>query len=118
MSGESPSSVVPEDFPREGPTVSIAGVQPKIAARFIDGKYVVGWTPEELRERYESCEDLARQLASYCTRKALENPDWAREFNLQRTARGMSEKVTGGHWDVTKAEQLWIMERVRHLLGW
>lgn len=118
MSGAPPSSVVPEDFPREGPIVSIGGAQPKIAARFIDGKYIDGWTPEELRERFENCKDLAEQLAAYCMRKALENPDWAREFNLQRTARGMSEKVTGGYWDVTEAEQLWIMERVRHHLGW
>lgn len=116
MSDESTTSIVPNDFPREGPIVSIAGVQPKMAARLIDGKYVVGWTPEELQERYESCEDLARQLASYCVRKALENPDWSREFNLQRTARGMSEKVMGGHWDVTAAEQVWVMERVRLLL--
>lgn len=118
MSHEIPLLVVPEDFPREGPVVSIAGAQPKLAARLVDGKYIGGWTPDELRERYESCEDLAGQLVSYCTRKALENPEWSREFNLQRTARGMSEKVIGGRWDVTKAEQVWVMERVRLLLDW
>jgi hypothetical protein len=78
----------------------------------------VGWTPAELLERYESCEDLATQLAAYCTRKALANPGGSQGVNLQRAARGMSEKVMNGLWDVTEAEQSWVMERVKLILGW
>lgn len=119
MSNEPPlPATVPDDFPRGGSIASIAGAQPKLAARLIDGKYVVGWTPAELLERYESCEDLATQLAAYCTRKALANPGWSQGFNLQRAARGMSEKVMNGLWDVTEAEQAWVMERVKLILGW
>lgn len=41
---------------------SIAGVQPKVTVRLIDGQYIAGWTPEELQERYEICEDSATKL--------------------------------------------------------
>lgn len=118
MSDDHGFSMVPPDFPRGEGMASIAGVQPKVAVRIIDGQYIAGWTPEELQERYESCEDLARQLAAYCTRKAAENPAWTSDYNLQRTARGMSEHARVGRWDVTVAEQEWIMQRVRLLLDW
>ncbi|MFL9910342.1 hypothetical protein [Paraburkholderia sp. RL17-337-BIB-A] len=61
---------VPDDFPREPYGTSLAGSQPKLAVRSADGQYRVGLTDEELLERYGACEDLAEQLASYCTRKA------------------------------------------------
>lgn len=119
MSDETPlPTSVPDDFPRGGPITSIAGAQPKMAARLVDGQYIVGWTSEELLERYESCEDLARQLAAYCTRKAIANPGWSKEFNLERAARGLSEKVGAALWDVTVPEQLWVMGRVKLILGW
>lgn len=112
------ANTVPDDFPRAGPIASVAGAQAKLAARYIDGKYVVGRTPAELLVRYDNCQDLAIQLAAYCTRKATANPEWSQGFNLQRVAGGMSEKVMNGLWDVTVAEQAWVMERVKLILGW
>lgn len=66
---------IPENFPR-GLFAAVPGVHPKLCVRLADGKYVSGWTEEELRRRYDNCEDMACQLVTYATRKATENPDW------------------------------------------
>ena len=104
---------IPADFPRESHPASVQGVQPKIAVGRDGERYITGLTEDELRERYEACEDLAQQLATYCTRKAAEHPDWTVEFNIERTARGLARKVSAGEWDVSVAEQQWLMTRVR-----
>ena len=103
---------VPDDFPIEPVLGAVSGVQPKLLAREIKGKYVVGRTAEEHRERYLACEDLAQQLAAYCMRKATENPEWSRAYNLERTAKGLRQKAEAGVWDVGTAEQVWVMARV------
>jgi len=105
-------TTVPADFPR-GNLAAVAGVQPKLCVRLIDGKYVSGWTEEELLCRYENCEDMAHQLVSYLIRKANENPDWTREFNLNRVAMAMAAKAQRGEWDITTDEQAWIMARIQ-----
>ena len=109
---------VPDDFPRESHAASLAGSQPKLAARLVHCTYVAGLSPEELLERYEACEDLAQQLAVYCTRKAAENPSWSRDFNLSRAHRGVARKVKKGLWDISEAERRWVMTRVREILDW
>ncbi|MBC8748579.1 hypothetical protein F6X42_18820 [Paraburkholderia sp. WC7.3b] len=96
----------------------MAGTQPKVAVRLVDGKYVMGLTEEERWQRYDACEDLALQLAAYCTRKSTLNPEWTRECNLERAGRGMADKVRRGLWDVSPAEQRWVMARVRSFLEW
>lgn len=108
---------VPADFPT-GVLAAVSGVHPKLCVRLIDGKYVSGWTDEELLCRYENCEDLAHQLVSYLTRKAKENPDWTREFNLNRLEKALVSKGQSGEWDITTDEQRWIMARVQTILGW
>ncbi|CAJ6616979.1 Uncharacterised protein [Burkholderia pseudomallei] len=109
---------VPDDFPRESYDASLAGSQPKLAVRSVDGKYRVGLTDEELLERYDACEDLAQQLASYCARKASEHPSWTRDLNLARAREGVARKVASGLWNVSAAEQSWVIARVQQLLGW
>lgn len=108
---------VPMDFPRATTPASVPGVQPKLIASRVDGRYLTGPTDEEIWGRYSMCEDLAQQLAVYCQRKALQSPQWTREFNLERAARGLAEKVRQGTWDVSVAEQQWVMSRVRSVLG-
>lgn len=109
--------LLPDDFPR-GVTGALSGAQPKLAARAADGEYVAGWTEQELLGRHEYCEDLVQQLVAYCMRKAKENPDWSHEFNFDRMARGLVQKVQAGKWDVTPDEQAWMTGRIRSLLGW
>lgn len=103
---------VPEDFPVEPEVGAVPGAQPKLVVREIDGHYVAGQTADEHWERYLACEDLAQQLAGYCTRKATEHPGWGREYSLERTRKGLEHKVAAGTWDVSAAEQVWIMRRV------
>ena len=110
-------SVVPADFPR-GVPAAVPGVQPKLCVRLIDGKYVVGWTADELRSRHANCEDIVQHLVIYSQRKKIENPDWTHEFNLGRTERALASKGRSGEWDVTVDEQAWIMSRLRMLLEW
>lgn len=107
---------VPADFPR-GILAAVPGVHPKLCVRLVEGKYVSGWTEEELRCRYDNCEDLARQLVAYLTRKAAENPAWTREFNLSRLEKALANKGRSGEWDVTADEQAWIMNRLKVILG-
>jgi len=78
---------IPADFPREKPLASVPGVQPKVVARLVNGQYIIGLTDEEWLERYEGCEDLARQFVSYCTRKVAENPALTRELCLVRARK-------------------------------
>lgn len=103
---------IPEDFPVEPAVGAVPGAQPKLVVREIDGHYVVGRTADEHRERYLACDDLAHQLAGYCSRKAIEHPEWSREYNLERTRKGLAHKVATGAWEVSAAEQAWIMRRV------
>ncbi|OYU44721.1 MAG: hypothetical protein CFE44_11435, partial [Burkholderiales bacterium PBB4] len=49
---------VPEDFPRDPFPAALAGSQMKLAARLIDGRYVVGLTDEERYGRFLMCSDL------------------------------------------------------------
>jgi hypothetical protein len=111
-----PTDVVPADFPR-GVLSALAGVQPKLSVRLIDGKYVAGWTADELRCRHANSEDIVQHLVIYSQRKDIENPDWTHQFNLGRTERALASKGRSGEWDVTVDEQAWIMVRLRALLG-
>lgn len=112
------TTFVPNDFPRHDTISAVAGVQPKLVVRLVDGQYVAGMTDAELYERYSGCEDLAQQLADYCRRKATEHPEWSRAFNLERAARGLASKVESGRWEFSSAEQGWVMQRCAVLLGW
>lgn len=103
---------IPEDFPLEPELGAVSGVQPKLLVREIDGRYVAGRTVDEYRERYEACDDLSQQLLAYCLRKAIEHPEWAREYNLERTRKGLAQQVAAGVWEVSAAEQAWVMHRV------
>lgn len=100
-----------DDFPRKPFGASLAGSQPKLAVRSVDGRYRVCRTDQELLERYDTCEDLAQQLASNCARKASEHPSWTLDFNLSRAREGVARKVACGQWNVSAEEPRWVMAR-------
>ncbi|TXD63271.1 hypothetical protein FUT88_03090 [Ralstonia sp. TCR112] len=112
------SNRIPTDFPRESPFGSAPGAQPKLLVRLVDGRYVTGLTEEERLERYEVCEDLAQQFVSYCSRKIAENRSLTHEMCLARARKGFALKVQQGEWDFSPAEQDWVMNRARRILGW
>ncbi|MFM0684855.1 hypothetical protein PQQ77_02625 [Paraburkholderia strydomiana] len=107
---------VPDDFPRELRLRAVSGAQPKMLLRESSDRYHAGLTNEELRERYEACEDLAHQLATYTKRKMTES-GWSLEEVLPKVEAGVVRKIRGGLWDFSAAEVLWVMGRMRRALS-
>lgn len=106
---------VPEDFPREPAPGSIAGAQPKLLVRQVDGRYQTRLTDDELWVRYDACEDLATQLSEYALRKITTSgllPDVA----LSRAEKGLRLKVNTGEWDFSQGEVDWVAKRTKQLL--
>nr|WP_272544893.1 hypothetical protein [Burkholderia cepacia] len=111
------STVVPEDFPRELAPGTVGGYRPKVLLRRTGGQLVSGLTDEELSNRYDACEDLAQQLAFYIRRKRAENPLQSLRDALSKVESDVTGKISSGQWDVSSAETIWIMKRVRVLLA-
>lgn len=103
---------VPDDFPRNPWPAAVSGVQPKVAARLIGGKYVVGLTPEELAVRHDNCADLVLQLTAYCERKLQADPSLKLDEYLPKVEQASSTKG----WDVSPIEITWIFSKVRQAL--
>lgn len=102
---------VPEDFPRGFTAPTIPGAQAKFTARVIDGRFVVGLTDGELQERWEYCEDLARQLAERTRRKQAAGLI----ADLDAFYRATEHRVRGQGWDLSNNEINWLMQRTRTL---
>lgn len=107
---------VPGDFPREPYHGLVPGAQPKLLVREKEGRYYTGLTDDELWARYEVCEDLARQLATYTSRKMLRS-GWSFDDALGKVEKGVNGKVNAGEWDFSPAEMAWVMKRTRELLS-
>jgi len=107
---------VPSDFPREARLGAVTGAQPKTLARLVDGRYFVGPTDEEIRERYATCQDLVEQLVAYCQRKANEHTDWTHAQILERARKGVAQKAA--QWQLSPSEVAWILERMQAALAW
>jgi hypothetical protein len=108
--------VVPEDFPRETLTGSLAGSSPKLLLRKVGDRYFAGLTPDELYERYDACEDLAQQLALYTQRK-IDTEGWGFDKALHRVEMGLENKARTGVWDFSSAEIAWLMSRTRQIMS-
>lgn len=64
---------IPEDFPIEAATFSLAGTQPKLNLVEENGKfYQVGTSPTQVQEAFDMCNDLVVQMTPYCQRKKME----------------------------------------------
>lgn len=112
------SATIPDDFPRRIHTAALTGAMPKLSVRLMpDGTYSNMASDDEHREAYENAEDLAQHLKAYVLRKELENPDWTREYNLERTKRGVESKMRSGEWDLELPELTWVMKRLVELLA-
>ncbi|CAE6853456.1 hypothetical protein [Paraburkholderia domus] len=107
---------VPSDFPREPDPGSIAGVQPKLLVREVDGRYQSGLTDEQLWVRYDACEDLAGQLSGYVSRK-INTSGLSPDVALTRAEKGLRLKVDLGEWDFSEAEVAWVIKRTQQQLA-
>jgi hypothetical protein len=110
---ENLSSQIPDDFPSDTTPASLSGSQPKLAARRIAGRIVVGLTAPERYQRWDICEDLARQLVSKTLQDAAKFPEHSHDTTLRRMRRA----IEGKRW-TSVVETDWLMERLRVLLGW
>jgi hypothetical protein len=107
------TSCVPVDFPWNPTPALLSGSQPKLAGRWIDGKFVVGLTAEERYIRWDMCEDLAQQLVPKTLKDAAKYPQNSREATLRRMRRA----IEGKDW-TERAETDWLMARLHVLLAW
>ncbi|HDR9140978.1 hypothetical protein ACRPM7_20745 [Burkholderia vietnamiensis] len=107
---------IPDDFPREPWPALVPGSQPKVLVREKDGRYGAALTDDELWMRYESCEDLARQLASYALRKMFEL-GCSLDDALARVEKSVTRKVNHGSWEYSAEEVVWTMRRTYVLLS-
>ena len=68
---------------------------------------------EELRARYELCEDLAQHLTTHCQSVHVEIGAEASEV-LGRCLQGLLTPESG----VSEAEATWVVTRLAELLNW
>ncbi|MGF6902995.1 hypothetical protein [Paraburkholderia sp. GAS348] len=104
---------VPDDFPRDVAPAALAGAQPKLAARMINGRFVVGLTEDERLERWQICEDLALQLMVPARKEAAKYPQNSHDVVLGR----IGDAIAGKDW-CSVVEMNWIIARLRELLRW
>lgn len=100
---------VPDDFPRDPFPAALSGAQPKFAARLIEGRYVVGLTPEERAERYLGCLDLVDQLTAYVHKKLAQKPD----LTLTAVLDNLASRIPQQGWDLGGPELVWIEKHLR-----
>lgn len=108
-------ALLPEDFPKGSTPGAVPGAQPKLLVRQEGGRFVTGAHESEVLARYEICEDLARQLAQYTSRKSAEHPAWTQEQLQAKVAAGLKAKAFG--WGLSPAEADWVLRRVATLAG-
>ncbi|WP_454805413.1 hypothetical protein [Paraburkholderia fungorum] len=109
--------VIPEDFPREPARGAIGGYRPKVLLHRTGNQLISGPTDEGLFTRYDACEDLAGQLATYARRKLTKNPSQSLYDTLRKVEVELVKKVSRGEWDISSAEIAWIMKRIRELFA-
>ncbi|MEO3711470.1 hypothetical protein [Roseateles flavus] len=114
MTSDKPfSELVPADFPRPCGG-SVSGVQNKLIARKIDGRFIVdGMTDEELWTRYDTCRDLATKLTEHAKAKR----DQYAELSLPELLRRFRAGVVKRGWDLDAEELDWVMRRVAVAMG-
>jgi hypothetical protein len=107
---------IPEDFPRPPTIAVLSGVHPKVAVRreAQSGIYVAGASDDELRERYEICQDLVTQLVAKCQKNRS-----TKYASLSETAilAGLFEQLTKSGWG-SREEMAWIVRHTASTLAW
>jgi hypothetical protein len=106
---------VQADFPRPMHPGAVSGAQSKLLMTSYNGRfYSRGCTPPEFYQRWDACEDLARQLAE----KSLESKAGKRfhmsqiEILDQYLSRLIATKWT------SEQEARWVIRRAATLLDW
>ena len=106
---------VPADFPRPVHYGAVPGVQPKFLATKYGGRfYSPGSTPPELYERWDICEDLARQFSAKCLKSKAGKRAHLSEVEI--LDQYLPRLVATG-W-TSEPEARWIIRRTAAMLQW
>lgn len=105
---------VPADFPRPH-AGAVPGAQLKfLATKYRGHFYATGCTPPELYERWQVCEDLAKQLAE----KSRESKAGKRAHMTEaEILEQYLPRLIAQNW-TSVAEARYVMRRVAEMLGW
>lgn len=110
-----PQPEIPADFPRVTEQGAVGGAVTKFIARNIDGKYVVGDTHSEHRERYVACCSLVSDLIAYCKKKQAQDAVWTPSALHKRVTEGLKNSPELG---LTSAEFRWVMHELCTAMDW
>jgi hypothetical protein len=108
-------SKIPADFPRPEHHGAVSGFQAKLLLVQHGEKYFApGCTPPELYRRWDTCEDLANQLAA----KALESKKGKRaHMTAVEILDQYLPRLIKMRW-TSEAEARFIIRRAAQMLGW
>ncbi len=115
LTDEARYAQVPADFPRPVHMGALPGSQAKLLMAQYGGRYYSpGCTPPELWERWDICEDLARQFCQKC----LDNKAGKRA-HMTETAilEQYLERLLKTGWG-SDAEMRWLIRRAAELALW
>ncbi|MES2151884.1 MAG: hypothetical protein V4508_19060 [Pseudomonadota bacterium] len=103
------------DFPRPSHLGALPGLQPKLLMVMYGGRYYSpGCTPPELWERWDICEDLARQFCQ----KSLDNKTGKRAHMSEAAILDQYlERLLKTEWG-SAAEMRWVIRRAAELAHW
>ena len=99
---------VPDHFARDLRPAALSGSSNKLCVRRIDGKYVVGSTPDERAERYEICAERVELLLRYCQQKMSDDPTQQIDALLDKVERSVKS--------ISQIELAWCIDRLRKAL--
>lgn len=105
---ESDKVTVPTDFPRNPYPGAAAGAQPKLLARKVDDKYVVGLPEVELQQRYQYCRVLIARYAEYGNQLRSVHPD----YSVRRIIEAVTAYAGADTRGLSDSELNWIMSGV------
>ena len=100
---------IPDEFPRDPFPAAVPGEQLKFVAREIDGRFVVGLTAEERRERYRACLDLVEQLTPYTEKKHRQRP----ELTMAELLDVFDRDIRLRDWGLADVELNWVIKQLR-----
>ncbi|MET3139348.1 hypothetical protein AAKU61_003729 [Undibacterium sp. GrIS 1.2] len=108
-------SLIPADFPSTPNPGSLTGFQAKVLFTEYEGQfYPPGTTPPERFQRWEICEDLARQFSE----KSLESKAGKRaHMSEQDILQQYYDRLLTTGW-VAPAEAMWIIQRTAAMISW
>jgi hypothetical protein len=106
---------VPADFPRPPHHGAVPGSQPKVLLTQYEGRfYSPGCTPPEVFQRWDVCEDLAKQLAS---KSAESKAGKRRDMSELEILDQYLPRLIATSW-TTAEEARWIIRRAAAMPSW